>query len=154
MRAKLYIHAIGIWSLFVIFSLFNSIIRYIFLEPFLGEYPGHIISVCCLAAFVLIVTYFFIRNTRFHWPAVDLFLVGFMWVIISIVFEFGFGHYVMGDTWAWMIANYDVARGRLWVLILVCELLAPAIFSLTVKRRHTKKSVPVREESYSVKVHH
>ncbi|SYZ72110.1 conserved membrane hypothetical protein [Candidatus Zixiibacteriota bacterium] len=139
MRFKIYIHALGIWFIFLIFAIFNGIIRNIFLEPILGGYPAHLISVGALAGFVLIVTYIFIKHSRLRIPAVDLYLIGLLWALITALFEFGFGHYVMGNSWDSLIADYDIARGRLWVLILLCELLAPAVFSMTIKKHSHQK---------------
>ncbi len=144
MRLKIYIHALGIWFIFLIFAVFNGMIRNIFLEPILGTYPAHLIAVAALSGFVLVVTYIFIRHSRLKIPAFDLYLIGLMWAIITVLFEFGFGHYVMGNSWEELLADYNIARGRLWVVVLLCELLSPAIFSLTVKKLSRHKGASAK----------
>ena len=44
-----------------------------------------------------------------------------------MLFEFGFGHYVEGDSWTDLFQNYDVAAGNIWILILLWIAAGPAI---------------------------
>lgn len=53
--------------------------------------------------------------------------VGLFWVVITIIFEFVFGHYVMGNSWQKLFADYNLLDGRLWVLVLINNLSAPLI---------------------------
>jgi hypothetical protein len=53
--------------------------------------------------------------------------VGGVWALLTLGFEFGFGHYVMGTSWAELLADYDVSRGRIWVLVPIATAAAPAL---------------------------
>jgi apolipoprotein N-acyltransferase len=44
---------------------------------------------------------------------------------LTVGFELGFGHYVAGHPWSDLVADYDLASGRLWVLIPAWTALAP-----------------------------
>ena len=46
-------------------------------------------------------------------------------VALTVAFEFLAGHYVFGNSWERLIADYDVFRGRIWILVLLMNLLAP-----------------------------
>ncbi len=133
MKGKVFLHAMGIWFVFFIFAFLNGTIRNIFLEPTLGEYPAHVIAATALSGFVLVVTYIFVTQVRVPFSKLDFLLVGFLWVIATVIFEFAFGHYIMGNPWETLLADYNILEGRLWPVILACELFGPLIFSL-VKR--------------------
>ncbi|ODU27266.1 MAG: hypothetical protein ABT15_01100 [Pseudonocardia sp. SCN 73-27] len=53
--------------------------------------------------------------------------VGSTWTALTLAFEFGVGHYVFGTSWPTLLADYDLTQGRLWILVPVATLLAPAL---------------------------
>jgi len=53
--------------------------------------------------------------------------VGAGWVICTVLFEFVFGHYVMNHPWEKLLADYNVFRGRTWVLVLLAEFFSPVL---------------------------
>jgi uncharacterized membrane protein YhaH (DUF805 family) len=55
-------------------------------------------------------------------------LVGGIWVVMTIPFEFMFGHYVMEHSWSRLFYDYNLLQGRVWVLVLVWTFLALYIF--------------------------
>jgi hypothetical protein len=55
----------------------------------------------------------------------EAFLVGVLWVVLTVAFEFIAGHYLFGNPWPKLLADYDILHGRLWLLVLVTNLLAP-----------------------------
>jgi hypothetical protein len=48
-----------------------------------------------------------------------------MWVILTVVFEFLAGHYLFENSWDRLIADYNMVRGRVWVLVLFASFFAP-----------------------------
>jgi hypothetical protein len=54
-----------------------------------------------------------------------LLVVGIFWVFITIIFEFVFGHYVMGHHWQKLFADYNIFNGRLWTLVVINNIVAP-----------------------------
>ena len=50
-----------------------------------------------------------------------------MWLGMTLVFEFGAGHYLFGTPWRALLADYNVLAGRLWVLVLIATMTAPAL---------------------------
>ena len=86
----------------------------------------HQISVAPLIT--LLGLYFWILQRR--WPLAttrDALSVGAVWVTLSVLFEFGFGHYVEGDSWSDLFETYNVAEGNIWILILLWIAVGPAI---------------------------
>ena len=59
-------------------------------------------------------------------------LIGVIWLTMTIAFEFGFGRFVAGHSWQRLLADYNLLAGRVWSLFLVWILVAvPLLHSLT-----------------------
>jgi hypothetical protein len=52
-------------------------------------------------------------------------LIGVEWVVVTLAFEFLAGHYLFGNSWDRLLADYNVLRGRIWPLVPLTVLLAP-----------------------------
>lgn len=62
--------------------------------------------------------------------------VGAAWAALAIAFEFGFGHWVEGDSWSTLLANYDVTSGKVWVLVPLALLAGPETARRLAAREH------------------
>ena len=116
--------ALAIWLLLLILALLNGAIREILLKPRFGEQAGHIVSTASLCAASILLAWFSIawigpKNGR------EALVVGIAWVALTVAFEFLAGHYVFGNSWERLFADYNVFRGRIWILVLVANLFAP-----------------------------
>jgi hypothetical protein len=96
------------------------------LTPRLGDLGARAISCLMLAMVILLVTWISLAWIR---PATmpDAWRIGAMWLGMTVVFEFGAGHYVFGTPWRAILADYNVLAGRLWILVLVATVTAPAL---------------------------
>ncbi|OYT42845.1 hypothetical protein B6U90_07685 [Thermoplasmatales archaeon ex4484_6] len=123
----IYLQALGIWLLFAVVANINGIIRNLGYGPFMPELTAHQLS--CLTGAVAFgtVMFLFFRLTKAEFSRMDLFLIGSMWLAMTICFEFLFGHYVIGHSWDRLLADYNLLKGRLWVLILLWTWLGPLI---------------------------
>jgi len=50
------------------------------------------------------------------------------WLVLTLAFEFLFGHYVGGHSWRSLLDDYDLLSGRLWVLVPAWLAVAPYLF--------------------------
>jgi hypothetical protein len=50
--------------------------------------------------------------------------IGALWVAMTLAFEFLAGHYLFKNPWEKIVADYNVTRGRIWVLVPICTLFA------------------------------
>ena len=73
-----------------------------------------------------IVIYFFIKKSSIT-RMKELISIGLLWFFLTIAFEFIFGHYVMNHTWEKLFADYNFLKGRLWILVLLNNLIAPLV---------------------------
>lgn len=62
-----------------------------------------------------------IPTTRAAWR------IGGIWTSATVAFEFLFGHYVAGESWASLAGNYDVRQGRLWAAVPRTMAALPAV---------------------------
>jgi hypothetical protein len=116
-----------------VLAIVNGAARELAYKDHVGESTADQISVAPLIG--LLALYFWILQRR--WPLAstrDALSVGAVWVVLSVLFEFGFGHYVEGDSWADLFGNYDVTEGNIWILILVWIAAGPATVSRHLRR--------------------
>ncbi|MBN1677344.1 MAG: hypothetical protein JW880_02280 [Candidatus Thermoplasmatota archaeon] len=130
MKQELLMWTLGLWTLLVVCAILNAILRQGVLIPSLGDAAGRALSSITLSAVILVVAYLFLSWSEIERSTGDLWLMGIIWATLTILFEFGFGHYVMGNSWDALLADYYVLKGRIWVLVLVTELVGPYLTSL------------------------
>jgi hypothetical protein len=53
---------------------------------------------------------------------------GLLWLALTVAFEFAFGRFAMGHSWARLLRDYNIFEGRLWVVFLAWIALAPYLF--------------------------
>ena len=123
--------ALLVWCLLLVLAVLNGGVRDTWLSPVLGETAGRAISSVLLALLVILATWLTIRWIG---PATarQATTVGAFWVVLTLAFEFGAGHYGFGRSWAELLADYDLLRGRIWILVLLTTFVAPL---LTFTRR-------------------
>lgn len=54
-------------------------------------------------------------------------IIGFNWLLLTVIFELLFGHYVMGHPWKRLFHDYNIFAGRLWSLILLWNFIGPYV---------------------------
>lgn len=124
----LWIHLLG-WFGLMLLAIFNGIIRNRYYLNRVGDLRAHQLSTLTL----LLLMSAFIWVLARCWPLASsgqALTVGGIWLVVTVLFEFAFGHYVVKKSWAVLLADYNLLKGRVWVLILLWTLLAPLVFHL------------------------
>ena len=118
-----------IWFGIMLAAILNGAFRDLLLAPRLGDLGARAISCLTLASAVLIVTW---MSLAWIHPAsmTDAWRIGLLWLAMTLAFEFGAGHYVFGTSWRTLVADYNLFAGRLWILVLITTLTAPALIYL------------------------
>lgn len=116
--------AMVVWLAVLALAVLNGGAREAWLIPRLGPTAGRILSTLSLCGLVFLVTWLTIGWIR---PATagGALLVGVLWLVLTLAFEFGAGHYLFHKPWTVLLEDYDVSRGRIWPAVLVVVLLAP-----------------------------
>jgi len=134
MASKIFIYALGVWFILVILAILNGTFRNSFISPRAGEYAGHVISTIIFVGVILVITYFFLRLSKIDYTRTDLLLIGTLWLVLTVSFEFVFGHYVAGHPWGKLLADYNIFQGRVWILVLLTTFIAPLSVDLMLRR--------------------
>ena len=118
--------ALAVWCLLLLLAVLNGGVRDTWLTPALGDPIGRAISSVLLSLVILFATWLTIG-----WigptTAGQAMAVGALWVGLTLAFEFGVGHYGFGKSWAELLADYDLLRGRIWILVLLTTFVAPLL---------------------------
>ncbi|MDO9533113.1 MAG: hypothetical protein Q7O12_13435 [Deltaproteobacteria bacterium] len=121
-----YVKAAGLWLGFLLVAIACGMIRERFLVPGLGPLGGSALGTLLVGAIIFGLIYAFIGKLQAP-TRVCLFKLGLFWTMATIMFEFLFGHYVMGHSWDSLWADYNIFQGRLWPLVLMVTLFGPLL---------------------------
>jgi hypothetical protein len=113
------------WVGAAILGIINGASRELLYKDRVGKTRANQTSVATLVA--LLALYFWFLQRR--WPLAstrDATSIGTAWAVLTVLFEFGFGRYVDGDSWEELFENYDLRKGNLWPLVLLSIAAGPA----------------------------
>ena len=128
------------WLLMIPVAILNGLLRQTLFVPAVGDLAGHQLSVLTGAAAFFGVIYALLHGDAPRYTDRWLLGLGAVWVVATIVFEFGFGHWVMGTSWSRLLADYNIFAGRLWVAVLAVIGLAPlAVKRIAIHRRNSQR---------------
>jgi len=122
----LYLKSLGIWFILAISAIIVATFRIGVLLPPFGEQTAHQLGTILYLIVQFIIIYLFIKRMKIK-ETKTLLGIGIFWIIVTVIFEFVFGHYVMGHSWQKLFADYNLFSGRLWVLVLLNNIFAPLI---------------------------
>lgn len=108
-------------------AIINGLLRELWYKQFLSELSAHQLSawsfILLFGLYVwFILPWIALPSSRAAWQ------LGFIWLALTVAFEFLFGHYVMGHPWERLLHDYNLLAGRVWVLVLIWIVLAPPLF--------------------------
>ena len=118
------LRAIAVWLAIVPIAIANGAVRELLIVPAAGPAAGHVISTLMLCAAILLVTWLTLGWIR---PASlrDAALIGVSWLALTLAFEFLAGHYMFGTPWRRLLTDYNLAEGRVWILVPITTAIAP-----------------------------
>lgn len=125
MESKFLIITFGTWFLFMVLAIINAIIREAVYTSFLDELRAHQLSTFTLMTIFFIGTLLILRFSGLNLTTQEAILMGTIWVIMTICFEFLAGHYAFGNSWNHLIADYNILKGRIWMFIPITTFVSP-----------------------------
>lgn len=118
------------WFLLMVLAIANGTLRIKLIIPHTGLTMGLAISTVMLCALILLATWIGIR-----WlgpgTAQQAWGIGLLWLAMTLVFEFGAGHFLFKKPWDELLFDYNIAQGRIWVLVPMVTVLAPWLMAKT-----------------------
>jgi hypothetical protein len=128
------------WVLMIPVAILNGGLREALFVPAVGELRAHQLSVLTGSIAFFAVIYLMIHRDAPRYTDRWLLGLGAVWVAATIVFEFGFGHWAMGNSWSHLLADYNVFAGRLWTVVLAVIGIAPlAVKRIATRRRDSRR---------------
>lgn len=126
MTISLMLKAAMIWFVIAIFAILNGIFRESILLPTIGQPYALPVSGLCLSTIIFIITYisfpFFAKNNYLSYL-----LMGVQWVLMTLIFELLFGHYIFGKSWSTLLQVFNIMQGDLFILALLASLVSPLV---------------------------
>lgn len=115
-----------LWFALAIIAIANGILREQTYGKILTELSAHQVSTVTGVLFSGAFVYFIHRA----WPiesSSQAWSIGTIWLISTIIFEFGFGHYIAGHPWSHLLNDYNIFAGRVWLFFLVWVFVMPVV---------------------------
>jgi hypothetical protein len=115
------------WLVLAIVAIANGVIRQTTYGKVVPELAAHQISTIV----AILTTGAVVWGLSRIWPldsSSQAWTIGILWLLLTIVFEFGFGHFVAGHSWARLLADYNLLNGRVWLLFLIWVAVMPLVF--------------------------
>jgi hypothetical protein len=125
------------WAGACALGIVNGAARQAFYEDALGDRTAHAVSTGTLVAALTA----YVAALQHRWPLLSrrtAIRIGAAWAVATLIFEFGFGHYVAGQSWTELLDAYDVPRGELWILVPLAMLTLPEIIRRLDQRTHLR----------------
>ena len=118
--------AFAIWLCILVMAIANGMFREAVLIPELGKIPGLILSGVLLSVLILAVSYLALPWFG-KWPPARYLAIGSGWLLLTLIFEFAFGHFIQGKPWAQLLEAYTFKDGNIWPIVLLVTVMAPYI---------------------------
>lgn len=114
------------WLPMIVLAFVNATLRQLYFIKHYSELAAHQLStitliVLCSIYVAFIFPYLTVQSYK------QAFLIGFEWVILTVLFESSLGR-LTGKTWPYLLKDYDVVAGHIWPVFLISLLLLPYIF--------------------------
>jgi len=117
----------GMWLVFVVIAIINAAVRNKVYKPVVGDLAAHQISTVIFVSLIFVVTYLILRVSGLQLTDLSALVMGSIWLVSTILFEFAAGHYAFKNSWEKLLADYNIFKGRIWSLVLLATFLAPYI---------------------------
>lgn len=124
MATPVLLKALLVWLAILVLAIVNGGMRERALNPIMGPVGGLVTSGAILSLCIFLVA-FFSAGWLGAAEAPEFWLIGLLWLVLTIVFEFGFGRLVQRRTWTELLQAYAFRGGNLWPVVLVVTLVSP-----------------------------
>jgi len=114
------------WIGFAGIAILCGALRVKLLEPRLGEPVAHVVGTLVVCAGIYAAIQLFVASSGLTdtWP---LMRIGAFWTALTICFEFAFGLLVMKKSLEALFADYNIFKGRVWLLVLITTFYGPVV---------------------------
>jgi hypothetical protein len=112
------------WVVILVCAVLNGALREKVLMSALGSFTGFIASGLILSTCIFVVA-LAAAPSYGRMQSIQWVLVGACWLVLTLVFESGFGHFVQHNSWRELLEAYTFKGGNIWPIVLVMTLISP-----------------------------
>ncbi len=118
-----------VWFALVINAILNGAIREKVFSKFMSERVSLPVSGILLSGLIFLVTYLSIELFD-GLLSIQYLYVGLVWIVSTLAFEYGFGHYVQGKSWQKLNQIFNVKTGNLFILVMLVTVASPYLAAM------------------------
>lgn len=114
------------WLPMVVLAVMNGALRDFTYGKVMSELLAHQLSSVTLI--LIFGAYVWLLSSR--WPlssSHQSIVIGFIWLVLTILFEIGMGRFLMHQSWAQMLQAYNILAGNFWPLVLLAVAIMPSL---------------------------
>lgn len=115
-----------IWVVIIFAESLHGTARELWLKPLVGDFRARQIAFFSGMALILALAWLFVRWLRAA-NTQQLLHIGLLWMVLTLLFEFALGMFVLGYTWERMWQDYNLPAGGFMGLGLLWLLFAPLL---------------------------
>src|SRR5688572_6477144 len=104
---SLFVRSCVVWVLILGVAVLNGAVRQKILIPAIGEHEAHVVSTLLLSLSVLVCGYLTAAWLDMA-TAREAWMVGLVWLVLTVAFEFVGGHFLFGAPWSQLLADYNL----------------------------------------------
>ncbi|MGL4622049.1 hypothetical protein [Chroococcidiopsis sp.] len=116
------------WIPMVFIGIINGVIRQVTYGKYFSELRAHQVSTATGVLLLGLYIWAIAHLWSFDSPKQAI-AVGLLWLGLTVIFEFTFGHFVAGHSWSKLLSDYNILAGRIWLVVLIWVAIAPWLFS-------------------------
>src|SRR5687767_7375246 len=109
----------------ILIAFANATLRELFFIKHFSELRSHQFSTITLIILCIIYVWFVFPLLKIQ-TIQQCFLVGIAWVLLTVAFEFTLGR-LTNKSWDYLLRDYNLVAGRIWLIFLICLFLLPYI---------------------------
>jgi len=102
-------------------------------EPRWGELTAHRIGMSTRIVYIFAFAYALLRYVK-QWRTVDLIHVGFLWLGLTLLFEWG-GSFALGRHVDEILVGWNIFRGYMWPYVLLAYFSSNPVVGLYLRSR-------------------
>ena len=122
------------WIPGIAVGILNGMLREGLYGQVMNELPAHQLSGVSFVLLFGVYVWFIVPWLGLS-PGSEAIRLGLTWLVLTVVFEFLFGHFVMDHSWDRLLHDYNILEGRVWVFVLAWIAAAPVVLYRFQKRQ-------------------
>lgn len=114
------------WIPMVFIAIANGLFREKFFASRMTELQAHQASTISILILFSIYIWILLALVKPE-SAKQAMMIGLLWLGLTVIFEFLFGHYVAGHSWQRLFNDYNILQGRVWIVVLIWITVGPYV---------------------------